>query len=67
MDTEKEIFFGVFDKFTNKCYFTGSIQPAELISSNTEIENLQLWTKNILAQHFTGKPVEVSVSVASVN
>ena len=65
----KEIFFGVFDKFTKKCYFTGSLQPAELLENAPDGVDwiaLQLWLKNILQTGFA-QNVTVSIGVTEIN
>lgn len=68
-DTDKELFFGVFDRFTNKCYFTGRLTPAELLTNapdGVDWTALQLWLKNILQNGFA-QNVTVSIGVTEIN
>lgn len=58
---DKEIFFGVFDKFTKKCYFTGSIEPAELMTDKDAIQSLSLWLRGVLSSATVFKNCNIEV------
>lgn len=58
---DKGIIFGVFDKFTNKCYFTGTIEPAELIKTEDELHGVERWIQETLNRSMQFKNAEAWV------